>query len=259
MNGIAFRRFDDPAPARWTELDAGHREPKIIDQAAEGDKRAQTLLGLLRKCVVYQFHNTSETRRISDKWNVDDNRYLKEDAANLAPFLFRLRETEPKYYRRIIETIRLIIPFFSDFEFEPEYRTLMLKWRERDSDMVFNAFQASDGMLRAFALIALLGQPEQDLPGVLILDEPELGLHPYAISTVAGMLRSASKHVQVLVATQSATLVDHFEPEDIVVVDRQKRESAFRRLDKGQLADWLGEYSVAELWEKNVLGGRPAL
>ena len=252
-----FSRAGHQTSGPWRELQAGHREAAIIDEAEKGDTTARTIRYLLRQCVVHQFHNTSETARMRAKWNVDDNRQLKEDGANLAPFLLRLQESEPRYYHRIVETLRQILPFFSGFELEPEHGSVMLRWRERDSDVVFSASQASDGMLRIIALTTLLLQPECDLPGVLILDEPELGLHPYALTVLAGLLRSASTHVQVIVATQSATLVDQFEPEDIVVVDRVGRESTFTRLDAEKLHDWLEEYSVSELWEKNVVGGRP--
>jgi predicted ATPase len=107
------------------------------------------------------------------------------------------------------------------------------------------------------ALVALLQQPERDFPHVLLLDEPELGLHPYAIEVLAGLIQSASKHVQVIVATQSASLIDRFEPEDIVVVDRVDGSSSFRRRNAAELSDWLADYTLSELWEKNVLGGRP--
>jgi predicted ATPase len=123
---------------------------------------------------------------------------------------------------------------------------------------VFDVSQASDGMLRVMALVALLQQPELDLPSVLILDEPELGLHPYAIEILASLIQSASKHVQVIIATQSVSLIDRFEADDIVVTSRTGRETTFRRLSTIELKEWLESYTVSELWEKNVVGGRPS-
>jgi predicted ATPase len=254
-------RFSDktfPHAAEWKSLDSGHKESRLINNAEAGDTTARVIRNLMRQCVVYQFHNTSETARIRQKWNRDDSRFLKEDAANLAPFLLRLHESEPDAYVRIVETIRQITPFFADFVLQPVANSLMLQWRERHTDMVFGPHQASDGMLREMALVSLLLQPEKDLPEVLILDEPELGLHPYAINVVAGLIRSVSNHVQVILATQSTSLIDQFLAEDIIVVERDERESRFRRLDSDKLEEWLDEYSVAELWQKNVLGGRPA-
>jgi len=233
----------------------------LIQTATGEDTTAKTawvILGLMRRCVVHQFHNTSETARVRQRQSVEDNRFLKEDAANLAPFLLRLRETKPGAYQRIVETLGEIAPFFSDFILEPVQGSVILQWQERGSDVNFGADQASDGMLRVMALLALLLQPEADLPSIIILDEPELGLHPYAINVIAGLLQSVSSHTQVILATQSMTLVDFFEPEQIIVVDRVNRESTFRRLDPEPLKIWLDEYSLGELWEKNVLGGRPA-
>lgn len=252
-----FSRFELSTTAEWTELGVGHREARLVERAESGEPTARTIHSLLRKIIVHQFHNTSATARIRNAWNENDGRWLKEDGANLAPFLHRLREGKPRYYQRIVETLRLILPFFADFELEPEGGKLLLKWRELGSDVVFDVSQAADGMLRAMALVALLLQPEEDLPAVLIIDEPELGFHPYAISILGGLLKSASHHCQVIVATQSAALLDSFEPEDIVVVDRSGRDSTFSRLDPERLTSWLEEYSIAELWEKNVLGGRP--
>jgi predicted ATPase len=257
-----FRRLEHQNNSRNNRsnpsLGAGHRESQLILKAEEGNQTAATILGMLRRIIVHQFHNTSSTARIRDKWSADDSRWLKEDAANLAPFLYRLQKNEPKYYARIVETIRLILPFFATFELEPEYGRLLLRWRELGSDHVFDASQGADGMLRAMALVALLQQPERDLPDVLILDEPELGLHPYAIEVLAGLLKAAAKHVQVVLATQSVSLIDRFEPEDIVVTERSGQESTFRRLDAEEFSDWLKDYTLSELWEKNVLGGRPS-
>ena len=236
-----FSANEDPGKAPWKQLGAGHREAKLIAEAEAGDKNAGTILTLLRKMVVYQFHNTSSTARMRNKWGSEDGRWLKEDGANLASFLFRLRNEEERYYQRIVETLRLILSFFADFELEPEHDRLLLRWRERGSDVIYTAAQAADGMLRAMALTALLLQPEKDLPNVLILDEPELGLHPYAINVIAGLIRGVANYVQVVLATQSVSLIDQFSPEEIVIVERKGAESAFRRLDEADLGEWLAE------------------
>jgi len=239
---------------RPTNLGAGHREAQLIGRPGT----AAVIAEMLRRIIVHQFHNTSKTARIRNKWDLSDNRYLKEDGANLGSFLYRLEHDEPQYYMRIVDTIRLVLPFFATFELYPESGSVLLRWREIGSDQVFNVSQASDGMLRAMALIALLQQPERDLPDVLILDEPELALHPYAIEVLASLIHSASNHVQVMVATQSVSLIDRFEPDDIVVTHRSDRETSFRRLSSTELTEWLETYTLSELWEKNVVGGRPS-
>lgn len=154
--------------------------------------------------------------------------------------LYRLKTRERRYYQRIVDTIRLVLPVFSDFELEPDGGNLMLQWRERDTDEVFSASQASDGFLRIVALITLLLQPTKDLPDVLILDEPELGLHPSAISIIGELTAAAATKIQVIAATQSVPLVDCFAPEDIVIVERPDRASTFRRLDPAALDEGLG-------------------
>lgn len=252
-----FSRSIYPTTAEWQETGAGHRAPQLLARANLGDTTARVIRNLLQRMVVYQFHNTADTARMRGKWNANDGRWLKEDAANIAPVLLRLRENDPAIYQRIVDTVRLILPFFSDFVLDIDYGNILLQWRERDNDVVFDVSQASDGMLRVMALVVLLLQPEQDLPDVLILDEPELGLHPYAINVIGGLIRAASHNAQVIVATQSALLVDCFEPEDIVVVERQNRASTFKQLNSDALDEWLDEYSLSELWEKNIIGGRP--
>lgn len=124
--------------------------------------------------------------------------------------------------------------------------------------MLFGPHALSDGTLRFICLATLFLQPPEQLPATIVLDEPELGLHPYAIALLADMVRSAAQHTQVILATQSVTLVNQFEPEDILVVDRIQGKSAFRRLGKEEMASWLEDYGLGDLWEKNLLGGRPA-
>ncbi|MCC7314055.1 MAG: AAA family ATPase [Planctomycetes bacterium] len=253
-------RFSDASyssPANWISFGGGHLEAKLIGVAESGDPTAKFILGALRRCVVYQFHNTSDTARLKLKQIRGDNRFLKEDAANLAPFLVRLHQEEPKYYARILESIRLVLPFFADFDLHPVLGRVLLRWTERGCDVTFGPDQASDGMLRILSLWTLLLMPESWLPAVLVLDEPELGLHPTAIVQLAGMLNEVTLEHQAIVATQSTRLIDEFEADQIVVVDRTDRESVFKRLNSKELKDWLGKYSMSELWEKNVVGGKP--
>jgi predicted ATPase len=261
-----FTRSGSDAVPDWTELGVGHQESMLLQAAERGDTTARVMRDLLRRIVVYQFHNTSTTARVRGQWDTRDNRYLKEDGANLAPVLLRLRDERPEYYHRIVEMIRRILPFFADFEFEPQARQQILNWHEHYSDRVFDASQAADGMLRVMALCTLMLLPEDDLPNAIVLDEPELGLHPFAINILGGLIRSMATKVQIILATQSSALVDCFEPEQVLVVERslpengvhkRGRRTAFHRLDTVRLSEWLQEYTLSELWEKNVLGGKP--
>jgi len=252
-----YSGHDHPARADWFTFESGHRESRLAEEAEKGNATARFIRGCLQRCIVHQFHNTSERARIRLGWGVNENRYLKEDGGNLASVLLGLREAAPEYYRRIVGNIRQVAPHFVDFALEPSGGKVLLQWTERGTDVVFGPHQASDGTLRIMALFTLLLQPEENLPNVIILDEPELGLHPHAIGVLAGLVKSVSRHAQVILATQSMNLLNHFDPEDIVVMDRPERETRFKRLNSDQLSDWLQEYSMAELWEKNVLGGTP--
>lgn len=213
----------------------------------------------------YQFNDTSETARIKDRVYVDDARFLHHDAGNLAAFLKRLKgDTEfKKYYMRIVRHIQRVMPQFGDFDLEPipgakDYARL--NWKDSSgSDYLFDPHQISDGSLRFMALATVLLQPPKLLPKLIILDEPELGLHPAAIAELGGMVKIAAQNTQVLLATQSTRLVDEFGIENLVIAERDETNhcSIFKKLDAEQLADWLARYSLSELWEKNVLGGQP--
>lgn len=208
----------------------------------------------------YHLHDTSATAAVKSNCNIDDNRYLREDAANLAAYLYWLKLKQPVEYRRIVSIIRLVAPYFDDFILEPlrhNERMLRLVWKQRDSEAYFDADSLSDGTLRFVGLTTLLNQPRWNLPALIVIDEPELGLHPLAIRLLAEMLDAAAEHTQVLIATQSVTLLDHFPLDQIIVADHDGRGSRFRRLEPDAYRQWLENFSIGELWEKNVLGGRP--
>lgn len=256
---VRFSRNDaGSVNPHWIAMGAGHRESRLYEMQSE-DRTVQTIYNLLRKVIVYQFHNTSPKSPIRNRWSVNDGKWLKENGNNLGSFLYRLFREYPNDYKRIVQNIRMVLPFFDDFVLEPERGYILLRWKEKGSPKVFDASLASDGMLRYIALIALLSQPSQYLPAVMFIDEPELGLHPSAIESLAGMIKTASRHCQLFISTQSPALVDMFEPEDVVVVERKGRSSEFKHLSSTALAHWLEEYSLSELWEKNVIGGQPQL
>ncbi|MDE0480454.1 MAG: AAA family ATPase [Gammaproteobacteria bacterium] len=219
------------------------------------------LVPRLHKWRLYHFLDTTDTSPMKRMANVHDNRRLREDGSNLSSFLYLLQEKYPADYSSIRHTVQLAAPFFDNFHLEPlkhNERMMLLEWKHLGTDAYFDASSFSDGTLRFIALATLLLQPVSMRPSVILLDEPEIGLHPYAIDLLVAMLRQASLESQIIVATQSPILLDYFEPEDVIVADRVDGATEFNRLETDRLAAWLEDYSLGELWEKNYLGGRPA-
>jgi predicted ATPase len=243
-----------------TSLGAGHQETQIGKAAGKGEQTAKVIRHLLNQCRVYHFHDTSPTAKVRQYSYVNDNRWLMPDAGNLAAMLFAYQVRATVVYRRIISTIRKIMPEFEDFDLAPSRlnpNDIMLNWRKQGSDYLFGPHQISDGSLRAMAICTLFLQPEDDLPDVVVLDEPELGLHPHALEMIAGLIRAASTQTQVICATQSQNLLNFFDPSEVITVETHDGQSVFRRLERDDLKDWLEDYSIGELWQRNVLGGGP--
>ena len=185
---------------------------------------------------------------------------LNSNGGNLAAVLHRYKRTNENVYRRIRSTVAKIVPSFDDFVLEPRElnpRNILLNWRQLGRDYLFGPHQFSDGALRAIALVTIFLQPERELPNLIIVDEPELGLHPHAMLIISGLMRAASTHTQVLLATQSPTFLDHFNPIRGDCGRGKGTRSQYRRLTSEELRDWLQQYSLGELWQKNVLGGGP--
>lgn len=250
--------FDGDLAQTAHPLGSGHTESQLPHVA--DDTFAPYVLPALRSWQVYHFHDTSEGAPVRQAQPARDNLRLKPDAANLAPFLRLLREQHPEYYRLIVQTIRLVAPFFGDFVYrENPGEKLALEWTAKtDPDTPYGPRQLSDGTLRFIALATLLLQPVSLQPDTIIIDEPELGLHPYALNVLADLFKRASENRQLIVATQSVELVNALKPEHIVVVNQQAGVSTFARLLPEELTDWLEEYALGELWKMNILGGRPS-
>ena len=213
---------------------------------------------------VYHFHDTSRDAAVKQSAERNDTSVLKENASNLAPFLWNMRDEHPLHYKRLLRIIQQVIPFFQDFYFpaddggkNDDKKSVRLQWQDKNHpDTIFNAHALSDGSLRFICIATLLLQP--DIPALVLLDEPELGLHPAAIAIVAGLLSKASDRATIIISTQSVNLVNEFSPEDIIVVERDEDgASTFERQSAEGLTDWLKRYSLGEIWEKNIIGGRP--
>ena len=209
--------------------------------------------------VVYHVHDTSKTAPMRRKHPVSNYRELQQDAGNIAPFLRNIRDKSPLHYQRICDTIRQVAPFFEDFildvEEDGENKTTRLEWKQKGSSFPFQPWQLSDGTIRFICLATALLQPLR--PSTILIDEPELGLHPFALELLAGLIHEASQRTQVIVSTQSPLLLNHFEPDQVIVVDRDDGASRFQRLDADSLSHWLDEYALGELLQKNVIEASP--
>ena len=255
-----IERFEFTGQPRGAEL---HNQPVRESTLSEPGRRAgeHKLLTGLR---VFHFAETAVAAPAAYECDFSDNGELHEDGSNLAAYLFYLQNYQAKRYGLIVATIRQALAGFGEFVLQPSAQNpprIRLRWRMKGMAGDFGAHQLSDGTLRFILLTTLLSQPPNQppdhLPKIIAIDEPELGLHPAVLNLVASLIRVAAHHCQIIIATQSAALVDYFDPEDVIVVHRQNDTSTFERLSSVALQEWLTEYSLGELWEKNVVGGDP--
>jgi predicted ATPase len=267
--GISVRRNEVDGFSLISELYGNHGNDREIDQDTtlhghlppsdvretniekDDSPMARIIKQNLASFRVYHFHDTSKTGPLNETARLSDTRFLRPDGANL----YRLQQQHKQAFNRIEATIRMIAPYFERFDLQPNGDYIRLNWRQKGTDMYLDAADLSDGTIRFIALCTLLIQP--NLPQTILIDEPELGLHPYAITLLAGLMRSISLTAQLIVSTQSVELVNQFSPEDIIVVEHRNNESLFKRYTEAELADWLTEYSLGDIWQKNVIGGNP--
>ncbi len=223
-----------------------------------GSYRDRYLKDYFNEFYVYHFHDTSSNSPLKRTSDINDNQYLREDGGNLPAFLFYLQTQFPKHLKRIEKVITSIASFFGGFNLQPDRLNknyIKLEWKERGFDRYQNANNLSDGTLRFIALTTLMLQPHP--PKTIIIDEPELGLHPFAINKLAGLIKKISAKSQIIISTQSVNLINNFVAEDIITVDRENQQSKFKKQNSANLAVWLKDYSMGDLWDKSVIGGQP--
>ena len=260
---LRFNREGWDTEAAWQHLGSGHSEAKIVEATRSAEysgvdpTTARVLVHLLRRCAVYQFHDTSEDSRIKKKWDAEDNVYLRSHGGNLAAILLRLEREDMRRFESICDYIRRVLPVFDRFEIEEDYGKVLLRWKAKGLDKTIGAHLTSDGSLHLFALVTLLNLPPEMLPDVLLLDEPELGLHPAAAALVGDMIKALSGKRQVIAATQSPLLVDSFDLDEVLVLELRGGRTEISRYDDSEYREWLNDYTTGELWQKNLIGGRP--
>lgn len=249
----------------WVDLPMGLLESCVAKQnpkaedPGKSEQIATRVFEALSQWIVYHFHDTSRLAPMRMPHEARDCERLRHDASNIASVLYHLREKDPASYGLIRDTVRIGAPFFDDFVLRPEdcagVERIRLEWKQTGSDYPFQPMDLSDGTIRFVCLTVALLQPHP--PGTLVIDEPELGLHPCGLALVANLVRSVSKKAQILLSTQSPVFLDHFDPEHVIIATRSKGESCFERLSGDAWKEWLDDYTLGELWQKNICGGGP--
>lgn len=258
------RRIDSPGSSPWS-LYSRKGESGLATEDLSGQPVKYYTKKYLDQCRVYHFHDTGSQAGFKTRKPLDDYYYLEENAANIAPFLYELKTSHHDYdqqsYNQIVCAVQSVAPFFHDFYLEPTGKpgdkNILLRWEHANHRSPFSANALSDGTARFICLATLLLQPVYARPGTIILDEPELGLHPAALCVLADIIRSISAETQVICSTQSVVFANFFSPEDFIVTELKDGVSVFERLEREQVEQWLDEYGMGEIWSKNLIGGRP--
>lgn len=179
-----------------------------------------------------------------------------KNGEDLVTCLYDMRETEPDAFETVEDSLRAAFPGFVQLTFPPVAAgTLAMIWRDRNFPTGFYSHQLSEGMLRFLWLATLL--QSSALPEVVLLDEPEVSLHPELLNLLAHQLREAAQRSQIIVATHSDRLVRFLKPEEVLVADLTEEGLAkLTWADSLDLEKWLDEYTLDEVWGIGRLGGR---
>jgi len=249
---------------KWREFgensDNRSQLKQVVKRNTLNNQSCKHIFDMILSWGIYHFHDTSEHAAMRHYEIIQDNKVLRVNASNIAPYLMRLKNEHQSIYQEIIQATHMVLPFFEDFLLDftsfGEKQKVNLSWVQKGSDFPLQPYHFSDGSIRFICLATALLQP--DPPSTIIIDEPELGLHPSAIAVLAELIQNSAKRTQIIIATQSPTFIDYFGISDIIVVNRESGASTFNRLKEKDFNIWLEDYSVGELWSKNVITGGPA-
>ena len=170
--------------------------------------------------------------------------------------LYNLRISAPEIFERLTVLLQQSFPGFKRLELPVVGAgQVTLAWYERDSNTPFYANQLSEGTLRYLWLVTILLTPQR--PPLLLLDEPELSLHPALLRLLAALLQDAALTTQIVVATQSSDLIGWLMPEEVLIADKEDGKTLFTWAADLDLKAWLDEYTLRDLWLMGNLGGRP--
>ena len=246
-NDAVYLFFDQPV---------GYESAFVQESGSStADMRLRKAAGLLADCAHYQFHDTSDCAPVKTRWDVEDNHRLLGHGGNLASVLLSLQKNEARRFDLICKQIALVVPDFNGFQNVEHYGKTILRWRSKATGKTIGAHLTSDGSLRCFQLVTLLNLPDALLPRIVLLDEPELGLHPAAVALISQMVKSLAGRRQVIVATQSPHFVDAFGLKEVVVLELRDGRTEATKPDPSRFSRLLKDYSTGELWWKGVLGG----
>jgi predicted ATPase len=177
---------------------------------------------------------------------------------DLISVLFNLRGERHEAFERVLDALRAAYPDLGHLDFQAAARgKIVLRWIERNAPDAFEAFDLSEGTLRYLWLVTILLSPTP--PAMLLIDEPEVSLHPVLLHLLAGLLKEAGERTQVVVATHSDRLIRWLEPGDLLICDKDDDGVHVRRGDDPALGldAWMKDYTLDELWLAGQLGGRP--
>ena len=254
------RRFNN---YNWRSYGSPSLESRLAEQKNERSSDGQWdgvgffVYDAISRWMVYHFHDSSSTAPMRRSEIVEDCLTLREDGGNIAPFLLNLRNNYLEYYVKIRNAVRLVIPFFEDFSLDiipmGEAQRVKLTWKQKGTAYPMQPYHFSDGSIRFICLATALLQPIP--PTTIVIDEPELGLHPEAIHILAELITLAAKRTQVIIATQSPMLLDNFSIDDIIVAKRHQGATTLEHLKEEDYRVWLEDYSVGELWSHDIIHG----